>query len=191
MKSLIYLIICTSLVLTSCNKQNIQPNTQPPVQVDQKIVIYGEWVLVGGSMYMENLETGQKTKYEHFGPGKTVSSLDYNGSDIPIEVIELNVTTWSFYAPPAVPGYGRFALNGDTLNPYGFYVTKNNWTIMENPQATASTTQMGGSTRPITATICNFSDSTAYFYIQEGYTSINNQNYSYISEIKFKKIKSW
>jgi hypothetical protein len=191
MKSLIYLIISASLFLTSCHKQNIQPNTQPATEISQELRLYGKWLLVGGSMYMENLETGQKTKYDHFGPGKTISSLDYNGSDLDIEVIEVNVTTWSFYQPPAVPGYGRFALNGDTLNTYGFYVTKNNWTIMENPQATASTMQMGGSTRPISATICNLSDSTAYFYIQEGYTSINNQNYRYISELKFKKIKSW
>lgn len=191
MKSLIYLIISASLVLASCKKQSVQPNTQLATEISQELNLYGKWLLVGGSMYMENLETGQKTKYDHFGPSKTVSSLDYNGSGIDIEVIQINVTTWSFYQPPAVPGYGRFALNGDTLNLYGFYVTKNNWTIMENPQATASNMQMGGSARPISATICNFSDSTAYFYIQEGYTSINNQNYSYISEIKFKKIKSW
>jgi hypothetical protein len=50
---------------------------------------------------------------------------------------------------------------------------------------------MGGSTRPISATICNFSDSTVYFYIQEGYASIDNQNYNYFSELKFKKVESW
>jgi hypothetical protein len=191
MKNLIYLIICASLVLTSCHKENIQPNSQPAVLVNQEISLYGEWLLVGGSMYMENLETGKKTKYDHFGPGKTISSLDYNGSDLDIEVIELNVTTWSFYQPPLVPGYGRFALNGDTLNLYGLNVTKHNWTIMENPTATMSTMQMGGSTRPISAKICDYSDSIVYFYIQEGYASIDNENYSYISELKFKKIKSW
>jgi hypothetical protein len=191
MKSLIYLIIASFLVLTSCKKEDIQPNSQVPTEVNQEIGIYGKWVLVGGSMYVENMETGQKTKYDHFGLGKTTSSLNYDGSLFDIEAIEVNVTTWSFYQPPSVPGYGDFVLNGDTQNPYGFYVTKNNWTIMENPQSTSANMQMGGSSRPITATICDYSDSTVYFYIQEGYTSIDNQNYTYISELKFKKIESW
>lgn len=191
MKNLIYLLaVSLVLVASSCQKENIQPTVQAE-QTIQEIRLYGKWLLVGGSMYMTNLETGQKTKYDHFGPNKTISSLDYNGSDIEIETIEIDVTTWSFYEPPAVPGYGEFVLNGDMQNPYGFYVTKNNWTIMEHPQSTASNMQMGGSTRPISAEICNYSDSTAYFYIQEAYTSINGQNYSYISELKFRKIESW
>jgi hypothetical protein len=191
MKSLIYLIIAASLVLVSCKKENLKPNSQITAQVNQEIRLYGKWLLVGGSMYVENIETGEKTKYDHFGPGKTTSSLNYDGSVFAIEVIELNTTTWSFYEPPAVPGFGDFVLNGDIQHPYGFYVTKNNWTIMEHPQSTSSNTQMGGSSRPISASICNYSDSTVYFYVQEGYTSINNQNYTYISELKFKKIESW
>lgn len=191
MKSLIYLIIVASLVLVSCKKENLNPNPQIPTQVNQEIRLYGKWLLVGGSMYVENIETGEKTKYDHFGPGKTTSSLNYDGSVFAIEVLELNTTTWSFYEPPAVPGFGDFVLNGDIQHPYGFYVTKNNWTIMEHPQSTSSNTQMGGSSRPISASICNYSDSTVYFYVQEGYTSINNQNYTYISELKFKKIESW
>jgi len=191
MKSLIYLIIAASLVLVSCKKENPQPNPQIPTDLNQEIRLYGKWLLVGGSMYVENIETGQKTKYDHFGPGKTVSSLNYDGSEFEIEVIELNTTTWSFYEPPAVPGFGDFVLNGDIQHPYGFYVTKNNWTIMENPQSTSSNMQMGGSSRPISSAICDYSDSTVYFYVQEGYTSINNQNYTYISELKFKKIESW
>lgn len=191
MKNLIYLLsIALVLVTSSCKKENIQPNVQPE-QTIQEIRLYGKWLLVGGSMYMTNLETGQKTKYNHFGPNKTISSLDYNGSDIKLETIEINTTTWSFYQPPAVPGYGQFVLNSDAQNPYGFYVTKNNWTIMEHPQSTASNMQMGGSSRPISAEIYNYSDSTVNFYIQEGYTSINGQNYSYISELKFRKIESW
>ena len=191
MKSLIYLIIVASLVLVSCKKENLNPNPQIPTHVNQEIRLYGKWLLVGGSMYVENIETGEKTKYDHFGPGKTTSSLNYDGSVFAIEVLELNTTTWSFYEPPAVPGFGDFVLNGDIQHPYGFYVTKNNWTIMEHPQSTSSNTQMGGSSRPISASICNYSDSTVYFYVQEGYTSINNQNYTYISELKFKKIESW
>jgi hypothetical protein len=75
--------------------------------------------------------------------------------------------------------------------PYGFYVTKNNWTIIEDPQSTQSNMQMGGSSRPISAVICDYSDSTVYFYVQEEYTSINNMNYKYLSDLKFRKVESW
>jgi hypothetical protein len=114
MKNLIhFLILALVLVTSSCQKETITPNV-PEEQVIDEIRLYGKWLLVGGSMYVTNLETGQKVKYDHFGPNKTISSLDYNGSDIEIEAIELNTTTWSFYAPPAVPGYGEFVLNGAT-----------------------------------------------------------------------------
>lgn len=192
MKSFIYLILLVVLSLTvSCKKENIQPNVKPEVEQAQEIRIYGKWLLIGGSMYMTNMETNVKTKYDHFGPNKTISSLDYDGADIEFEIIELNVTTWSFYQPPSVPGFGEFVLNGDLVNPYGFYVTNNNWTIMEHPQSTASNMQMGGSSRPISATIHSYSDSIVCFYVQNGYTSIDNQNYSYFSELKFQKIESW
>ena len=124
MKSLIYLIIVASLVLVSCKKENLNPNPQIPTQVNQEIRLYGKWLLVGGSMYVENIETGEKTKYDHFGPGKTTSSLNYDGSVFAIEVLELNTTTWSFYEPPAVPGFGDFVLNGDIQHPYGFMSLK-------------------------------------------------------------------
>lgn len=192
MKSFIYVILAVILSLTvSCKKEDIQPNVDPPVEQNQEIRIYGKWLLIGGSMYMTNMETNVKTKYDHFGPNKTISSLDYDGADIEFETIELNVTTWSFYQPPSVPGFGEFVLNGDLTNPYGFYVTNNNWTIMEHPQSNASDMQMGGYSRPISATIYSYSDSIVYFYVQNGYTSIDNQNYSYFSELKFQKIESW
>jgi hypothetical protein len=192
MKGFVYVILFLVLSITvSCKKDNIEPNEQPNVAQVEQIRLYGKWLLIGGSMYMTNMETNVKTKYNHFGPDKSISSLDYNGADIEFEVIELNTTTWSFYEPPSVPGFGEFVLNGNLNKPYGFYVTKSNWTIMEHPQSTQSNMQMGGSSRPISATIHNYSDSTVYFYVQYGYTSINNQNYSYFSELKFKKIESW
>jgi hypothetical protein len=190
MKKFVYLSLSISLFLFSCKKEVIEPNVQPEPQIES-IRLYGKWLLVGGSLYLENLETHQKTKYDHFGPGKTTSSLDLGGADIEFESIELNSTTWSFYQPYSVPGYGKFVLDSDTLMPYGFYVTKNNWTIIEDPQSTQSNMQMGGSSRPISAVICDYSDSTVYFYVQEEYTSINNMNYKYLSELKFRKVESW
>lgn len=198
MRNIIYLI---AIILVSCSKENIQPNT--PITNDETIVIYGKWLLVGGSIYIHNLETNEKIKYSHFGLGKNTSGLLCNNKlesywDLPIQKLELNITTWSFYQPPMVPGFGRFALNDDTLNTYGFNVTKNNWTIMENPQSIPSNMQMNGSVIPINASICNYLDSTVYFYTTQNYIAIKdvthpfyNQNCAYKSELKFKKIKSW
>ncbi len=191
MKQFIYLIVFL-FVLISCEKEEINPNNVTPTEeAPQEIRLYGEWLLVGGTLYLENIETHVKTKYDHFGPNKTISSLDLGGSDLEIEEIELDVTTWAFYQPYTVPGYGEFVLNHDSITPYGFYVTRHNWSIVEHPQSNQSNMQLGGSSRPISATICSMSDTTVYFYIQEAYTSINSMNYKYFSELKFKKTKSW
>ena len=198
MRNIIYLI---AIILVSCSKENIQPTV--PVTNDETIIIYGEWLLVGGSIYLDNLDNNKKIKYSHFDTSKTTSGLLCNSElksywELPIQKLELNVTTWSFYQPPMVPGFGRFALNNDTLNLYGFNVTRNNWTIMENPQSTPSNMQMDGSVIPISASICNYSDSTVYFYTTQKYVVIKdvthpfyNQTCAYKSELIFKKIKSW
>jgi len=196
MKKLLFSLSFISLI--SCEKEIIvQPTPEPQ---NQQIRLYGKWLLVGGSMYVENLETHSKIKYDYFGQAQTINGLKYGKKDncdnygthsLPFEMIKLNQTTWSFYQPQMVPGYGKFVLDSDTLNPYGFYVTKNNWTVVENPQSIQSDMQLGGSSRPISAEVYSYSDSIVYFYVQEEYTSGCNQNYKYISELKFKKIESW
>ena len=65
MKGFIYLSVAISLFLFSCKKEVIQPNVQPEPKIEE-IRLYGKWLLVGGSLYLDNLETHQKTKYDHF-----------------------------------------------------------------------------------------------------------------------------
>lgn len=196
MKKLLF--ITTLITLLSCEKDNIvQPTSEPQ---KQEIRLYGKWLLVGGYVYVENLTTHSKIKYNYFSQSQSINGLRYNKDldcknigtySLPFELIKVNETTWSFYQPNMVPGYGEFVLNSDTLNPYGFYVTKNNWTIIEHSESNQNNMQLGGSARPITAEIHSYSDSIVNFYLQEAYTSGCGKNYKYISELRFKKIESW
>jgi hypothetical protein len=188
-KILILLLVSLSIGFASCEKQTLTP-TQEQVEtagtIENEVSIYGEWLLVDGKMYMENLETGQLVVLNHFDPTKTVSSLRYSGIMFAIEEIEINVTTWTFIAPPSVPGIGEFWLNSDSLAPYGFNVTNSNWTIIEHPSTIdPSDMKLGGSARPISAYIV---DGEVKFYVHEAYESINGVNWKYFSELTFQKI---
>jgi len=192
MKRLFFILtLAFSIGLVSCQKEDITPNQDEVVDagtIEQEISIFGEWKLLDGKMFMENIETGEKTVYAHFDANKTVSSLRYSGSMFDFETIEQNVTTWEFVQPPMVPGTGDFILNGDVANPMGFYMTVNNWTIVEHPTASnAQEMQLGGSSRPISAYVEDYDQKIINFYVQEAYESIDGYNYKYFSELTFQK----
>ena len=190
MKNLIYILILTSLAFTSCKKEEYKPINQEieeAATIEEGIVLYGEWKLVSGKMYIENMETGEKTVYDHFSPTKTTSSLRYSGAQLEFETIEQNVTTWEFIAPPNWQGYGEFILDGDTLQPYGLYIVEDMWSIIEHPTATASTMQLGGSSRPVQAVVTDYTNQQVAFTVQEAYESIGGYNCNYYSELIFQK----
>lgn len=135
-------------------------------------------------MYMENLETGEKTVYEHFDDTKTVSSLRYEGQMFEFERIVVDSTVWSFISPDHIPNMGEFWLNYDSLNPYGFNLTTSNMSIVE---WSTGPTQLGGSSRPLSAYLSDYSDNSVNFYVQETYESIGGVNYKYFSELTFVK----
>lgn len=187
MKTFFRLILLLSLTLTSCQKEVIVPNDEVEV-VEAGILIYGDWVLEDAKMYVNNLETGENIVYNHFDASRPVSSVNYNGSSIDIETITKGVTKWSFEAPASGIGMGKFFLNGNTNNPYGFNVTKSNTTIVEYPTATATTMNLNGSAIPINAVVKSYDDQTVEFKVYEAYTSINGLNCRYYSILTFKKI---
>ena len=197
MKKLFYLFLAfASIFFVSCEKEELEPDyydvsDEPTVSEDDTVSIYGKFVLLSGKMYIHNLETNQKTAYNHFDAVKTTSSLNYYGSIYDIEKLEQNVTTWEITPPPYVPGNGTFILNNDTLNPYGFHVTKSNWTIIEHPLSGSYgiTVKMGGSARPLNGYLISKADSTVMFKIQEDYANIGGYNCKYVNELMFKKIK--
>lgn len=182
------LISLSILLVFSCKKSEIKP-IEPIIQLEP-ISMSGEWLLVGGDMYIENLDNHSKTKYNHFDINKTISSLRYEGSLYAVESLTNNVTTWTFKVPISIPNYGDFILNKDTLKPFGFYVTNSSMRIMESPTATATTMQMGGSAIPIMdTTIVDYNNKIIDFKVFESFITINNMNYTYFSILKFKKIK--
>lgn len=187
MKKVIFLVSIS--ILVSCKKDIKQPDpvSEPPKQLS----VNGKWQLMSGIIYMENLDTHVKTQYNHFDATKLTSSLRYEGALYPIETLTVNVTTWSIYSPATVPNYGKFALNGDTLNPYGLYVTASNMTVVESPTATVATMQMGGTSMALNITTSDYNNKIADFTVFDSYVTINNQNYEYFSVLKFKKIAEW
>ena len=196
MKKLIYIFLGLFIIfVSSCEKEPIYDDSNYEEEVstiseDDTLSLHGKYLLLSGKMYITNLETNQKTVYNHFDDVKNISTLRYFGSIYGIETLEQNVTTWEFINPPYIPGTGEFILNNDTLNPYGFKVTTYNWTIIEHPLTGTSdiTQKMGGSARPIFGYLLNKADSTVMFRLHEEYQAINGYNCKYVSELKFKKI---
>lgn len=190
MKNLFYILLALTLTFTSCKKESLTPVQNEVIEagtIEEGILIYGEWKLVSGKMYIENMETGSNVVYDHFGPNKTTSSLRYSGAEFEFETIEQNVTTWTFIAPPNYTGYGEFWIDSDSIQPYGLYILNDNWSVVEHPTATASTTQLGGSARPLLAEVVDYDSQTVTFIVQEAYESIDGYNSNYYSELTFQK----
>lgn len=183
------ILIFVSLFLISCKKEEIKPDLSNNDTLEE-IRLYGKWLLLDGYIYVDNLETKERVRYNHFDIDKQVSGLHFGNYNFNFEKIEQNITTWQFFEPPFVPGVGEFVLNSvDTL---GFNVTKNSWRIIEHPVSGITNQQIGGSARPIMGTeIIDFNDSIVAFYIQQGYTNLNGNNISYINKLIFKKVEGW
>jgi len=183
---LVVLVLFLAIGFTSCQKEELLPPNEPVEEagtIDETLSVFGEWVLVDGKMYIDNLDTGEKTVYNHFDDSKSVSSLRYEGVIFEFERIVKDSTTWTFIAPPSIPNTGEFWLDNDSLQPYGFYLTTSNMSIVEN---NTGTQQLGGSSRPISAYL-NGTPNQANFYVQETYASINGENVKYFSELIFEK----
>jgi hypothetical protein len=190
MKNFIYGLVL--LTFLSCRKEIIEPKpVVAPIETPDSLSLNGEFVLVSGKLYLDNLEDGSKIVYNHFDTKKSRSSLRYGGAIIPFETIIKDTTTWSFYLPKIVPNVGKFVLNEDTLNPMGLNVTAHNLTVIEYPTATFGSTQLNGSARPIQIDLFDSKQKLIKVYVQEAYLSINGYNYKSFNELIFKKIKEW
>ena len=190
MKNLIK-ILCIVLLSVSCETEPISipcttpyPITQNPLTYTDVHLIDGCWELLGGKMYVENLETGESYELFHFQYSDT-SSLRYNGSMYEFEDIIKKNTSWCFDFPLEVPGMGDFVLNNDSLYPYGLSVTSNNITITE--PLVGSYLLLGGSSRPLLYEIVSLENKIVNFYVQETYENIDGYNHRYYSKLKFKK----
>jgi hypothetical protein len=169
---LIYILLAVLLIFTSCEKE-------------KKLDIWGKWVLVDGHAYVENMETYEKIKYQHFGAGKTVSALTvYNQPSYNLEIIEQDVTTWEFLKN------GDFILNDDYEHPMAVDYGQYNKTIIEHPTADEpDEIQLGGSAKPFSAYTYDYDSKLIIIQIQEQVGSHNGYNVEWRNELVFRKVE--
>jgi len=184
-------ILALLLILSSCEKEPLLPpcapdqyNTNTTTNVKTNL-LDGQWEIITGTMYMENLDTGEEEEVFIFSNGPT-GSLRHDGSMYDFETLVRYRTTWTFNFPENTPGMGTFFLNSDSINPYSLSVTENNLTVCEH--VSGQYIMLGGSSRPINYEVVDHNNKIINFYVQETYVNINGYNYRYYSKLRFKKI---
>lgn len=197
MKKLFYILLLGILVV-SCQKEYPYPDSDSPNVVptvggyDTNLVIQrsGKFVIIDAVMYVDNNETGAKTVYNHFGVGKTISSMRWGGSFFDIETIIKDSTTYSFWLTPnGGNGYGKFVLNDDLSRYYMVNYMGSYTSIIEDP--THGQQNMGGSARPFSAYTISKKDSLIGMSIGEMEGSIDGWNCHYWTVLTLKKIEYW
>ena len=192
---IVFLAVISVLSLTSCKKQSINPTDELPASIPSisedngAIGGFGKFVIVDAVIYVDNHETGIKTKYGHFSSTKSRSSLRWGGSLYDIETIIKDTTTYSFWKPLAYPGIGKFVLNDDTTKYYGVNYIGLNRSIVEDP--THNQQNLGGSARPFSGQVKSTTDKTIVIQIQEVEGVINGENCRYYTQLTLKKVQEW
>jgi hypothetical protein len=128
-----------------------------------------DWLLVDGKIYMENLESGKKTFFDHFAPGKTNSSINIDGGVTETDSIFQNRTVWYF-------SKSAFILNGIQT----FQATYNdNNVIRVFPMRNGSA---------MIVQLQKLTKEELTVKVGEAYESINGENVHYFSILKFSSI---
>jgi len=132
-----------------------------------------EWILKSGRVYVENLDNGELTYYDHFGPNRTNSNLDiFGGSSTDIDEILENQTSWYFLE-------GNFILNNNVYYEYTSMGSgsQTQYTIIGVPPF--------GSSRNIG--VVEFNSTILTLMVYESNESHNGVNYHYYSTLTFIK----
>jgi len=166
----IFIILLSVLTIVSCKKEEpLRPDNNVVAPTPTNYSILGiNWVLTEGRFYVENMDNGDLTYYDHFSSTQNQSTLDpVNGADVPFDTIIQDITTWNF-------GNSNFTLNGG--NSYGYTSSGNNISVigLEN-----------GSSRPMI--VLELTDTKLTVKIHEGFGSIGGENLSYFSTLTFLK----
>ena len=152
----------------SCKKEDVKPDNTIVVNDTIYEFIDIDWVLTSGRLYVQNMDNGSKTLYDHFGGTQLQSSLDpINGAAVPFDEITKDVTTWRFTS-------SNFVLNGSNF--YNFTHSGNTISVigLEN-----------GSSRPIT--IIDLNNTSMTVKVNEDYVSDGGVNYKIFSTLTFIK----
>lgn len=194
MKKIFYLFLV--LLLFSCEKESkfasdTYKNNFTPEKDSKSISRWGKFLVIGGTMFINNHETGEMIKFSHFDSLKTVSSLRWGGSYFDIETIEKDKTTYSFYKPINYPGNGRLIINDDSTKHYMVNYMGMNTTIIEDPIHGMTEQLLGGSSRPYTLYVIDYENKILGLRINQIECSIDGYNCNTWNEIKLKKIEEW
>ena len=194
MKKIFYLFLV--LFLFSCEKESkFASDTYnynfTSKEDSKKISRWGKFLVIGGTMFINNNETGEMVKYNHFDSLKTVSSLRWGGGYFEIENIEKDVTTYSFYKPFNYPGNGRLIIDDDSTKHYMVNYIGMNSTIIEDPVEGMQQQMMGGSSRPFTLYVIDYENKILGMRINQIECSINGYNCKTWNEIRLQKIEEW
>jgi len=167
MKKLISILIV--LITISCVKE------------PRMVSLYGEWLLIDATMVIEY--DSASVEYGHFVDGSRSNlSLDTIDS-FEINRLIKDTTRWEFISGVNEHTDGKFILNGDKLNPYGYNRSSYNRTIIENglPQ------RIGGSSVPLEGVV-DLGNHMIKIRLHTAYSVINGDNVRYYDELTFKKI---
>jgi len=190
MRNLLYILLV--FVFCSCEKNyplidcdSPYPTTQDTTPIVHVEFMEGNWLLLDGVMFMDNLDLNTSTTQHHFSGGPT-SSLRYDTPLYGFEAIVRYETTWCFDFPNTIPGVGSFILNYDSLTPYGLNVHNSYLTVIEPVNGTQLL--LGGSSRSITVKTTDYDNEIMELLVQESYQQINGYDCRYYTILTFKKI---
>ena len=196
MKNYKILLLIVSLIIFSCQKEIIIPETNKPIIISGPTVpgdttIFGGsttvddyihdslimgyvWTLEDGRVYVENLDKGYKNVYNYFDGTNNVASLSlFDNSTILIDDIKKDVTTWCFSGD-------KFMLNSQNVYDFKKKYNQFNELIFE-PYGL-----VGGTSVPMI--IVDADDTHMKVRLRESYKSDTVYNYRYFSELIFKRV---
>lgn len=188
------LVLALALTFTSCKKEVIYPSDQlpanvPTVDTAPTVSAWGKFLITDAVMYVEDMQTGQKLSYNHFGPNKDTSSMCWGGPLFDIEVVVRNKATYSFWRPDAM-GFGKFVLNDDTTKLYCVKYTGQYTSIVEDPNGGQQ--NMGGSARPFSGQTVDYANKIVRMQIQEANgVDGNGHQIHYWTQLTLKKVQEW
>jgi hypothetical protein len=168
------LLILTFLTITffSCKKEEINPEpiTTIVYNTDSTEIVGNEWDLVNAKIYVENLDNGEKTYFDHFSNTQVTSNLNpFNNSTLDFDEINLGTTTWEFTN-------SGFALDGVLVYSYSKQGTA-------NPNDEIYRIDVGGSSRYLE--VLEKKDGVVTFKVYESYGTYQGANVSFYTTLTF------
>jgi len=154
-----HLFLALMVIFTSCKKEELEKPNNTNINTSGNYTPEGvTWVVSQAIVYVENLDNGAKSVYDHFGPNKFKSCLAiYGESNVKMDSIKQNLTTWFF-------SNNKFTLNGTEQFNYTNY----------DDRVLSPIGLHGGTARPIEMINVNSVSMTVKVHEAYGNDGVNN-----------------